>query len=154
MKRATTYVVSVLPRYIGVCIVLPSTSLRLALFCGLCGVVGRATCCFYGIYSNACVFGIYSNAAVLFASQHGRRFRQELLNPRISFFGCISSKDLAYSTWQYQDLLYFTNNQCGNVHIYTNSDPVEAFIENEAYARDYTTYNTYQHDEYWFLCRV
>jgi len=99
------------------------------------------------------------DAAVLFAPHHGRKSDRnysflDIVNPRISFFGCAKSDYLAYSAWQYRNLLYFTNNQCGNVHIYPTGDDVEVFIENYNYANDYTNGNTYQKDEYWFLCKI
>lgn len=101
---------------------------------------------------------LVSNAAVLFAPHHGRKPDRDysfldVVRPRVSFFGCAPSGHLAYSAWQYRDLLYFTNNQCGNAHIYPSGDQVEVFIENETYARDYTKGDTYQKDGYWFLCK-
>jgi len=99
------------------------------------------------------------DAAVLFAPHHGRKANQDfsyldIVNPRVSFFGCASSEHLAYAAWQSRNLLYFTNNQCGNVHVYPEDVKVDIFIENEEYARDYTNGNTYQKDNYWFLCNV
>lgn len=102
---------------------------------------------------------LVSDAAVLFAPHHGRKSDRsysflDVVKPRVSFFGCAPSEHLAYSAWQYRDLLYFTNNQCGNVHVYPNGEIVEVFIENERYARDATMGSTYQRDGYWFLCKV
>jgi len=102
---------------------------------------------------------LVSDAAVLFAPHHGRKANQDFsyldtVKPRVSFFGCASSEHLAYSAWRNRDLLYFTNNQCGNVHVYPEGDYVEVFIENESYARAYTEGYTYQKDGYWFLCKV
>lgn len=102
---------------------------------------------------------LVSDAAVLFAPHHGRKSDRDysfldVVKPRVSFFGCAPSEHLAYSAWQYRDLLYYTNNQCGNAHIYPNGDKVDVFIENERYARDATNDATYQKDEYWFLCSV
>ena len=102
---------------------------------------------------------LVSEAAVLFAPHHGRKSDRDysfldVVKPRVSFFGCAPSGHLAYSSWQYRDLLYFTNNQCGNVHIYPEGEQVEVFIENDTYAHNYTSGDTYQKDGYWFLCRV
>lgn len=103
------------------------------------------------------------NAAVLFAPHHGRKSGRDysfldVVNPRVSFFGCAPYNDLAYSAWWYRGLLYFTNNQCGNVRIYpTSSGNVEVFIENQQYADAYAIrngYTTYEYDGYWFLCSV
>lgn len=101
---------------------------------------------------------LVTNAAVLFAPHHGRKSHRDYsfldaVNPRISFFGCASSDHLAYSAWQYRKLLYFTNNQCGNVHIYPCGKKIEIFIENKKYADYYTERNTYEKDNYWFLCQ-
>ena len=102
---------------------------------------------------------IVSDAAVLFAPHHGRKSDRDysfldVVKPRVTFFGCAPSEHLAYSAWQYRKLLYFTNNQCGNGHIYPNDKQVDVFIENEQYARDATDNVTYQKDGYWFLCKV
>jgi beta-lactamase superfamily II metal-dependent hydrolase len=102
---------------------------------------------------------LVSDAAVLFAPHHGRKSDRDyafldIVKPRVSFFGCAPSEHLAYSAWQYRNLPYFTNNQCGNAHIYPNGDDIEVFIENEQYARDYTVGATFQKDGCWFLCRV
>lgn len=103
--------------------------------------------------------GLVSDAAVLFAPHHGRKSDRDysfldIVKPRISFFGCAPSEHLAYSAWQYRKLLYFTNNQCGNAHIYPCGELIEVFIENATYANDYTAGKTYQKDGYWFLCSV
>jgi len=97
------------------------------------------------------------NAAVLFAPHHGRKSDRDysfldVVKPRISFFGCAPSEHLAYSAWQYRNLPYFTNNQCGNIHIYPVDKRVEVFIENQTFARDFTGGKTFQKDGYWFLC--
>ena len=102
---------------------------------------------------------LVSDAAVLFAPHHGRKSDRDysfldVVNPRISFFGCASSDDLAYSAWNNRGLLYFTNNQCGNVHVYPKDKTVKVFIENQKYAEDFTDKNTYQLNGYWFLCEV
>jgi len=99
-----------------------------------------------------------SDAAVLFAPHHGRKLDDfsflDVVKPRVSFFGYASSEHLAYSAWANRELLYFTNNQCGNVQIYPGTGKVEVFIENEKFANDYTSGNSHQKDGYWFLCRV
>ena len=57
---------------------------------------------------------LVSDAAVLFAPHHGRKSDRDysfldVVKPRISFFGCAPSEHLAYSAWQYRNLLYFTS---------------------------------------------
>ncbi len=100
---------------------------------------------------------LVSDAAVLFAPHHGRKSDRDytfldIVKPRISFFGCAPSEHLAYSAWQYRKLPYFTNNQCGNIHIYSVDKKAEVFIENEVFARDFTSGKTFQKDGHWFLC--
>ena len=78
---------------------------------------------------------LVSDAAVLLAPHHGRKANQDFsyldtVNPRVSLLGCASSEHLAYSAWQNRNLLYFTKNQCGNVHVYPEGDYVDVFIEN------------------------
>ncbi len=102
---------------------------------------------------------LIKNAAVLFAPHHGRKSDRDysfldVVKPRVSFFGCAPSGELAYSAWRNRNLLYFTNNQCGNAHICPQGNKVAVYIECEAYARAYTTGYTHQRDEYWFLCIV
>lgn len=102
---------------------------------------------------------LVTNTAVLFAPHHGRKSDRDysfldVVKPRVSFFGCAPSDHLAYSAWRNRNLLYFTNNQCGNVHLYPAGDTVKTFIENSSYANDYTKNNTYQKDGYWYLCTV
>jgi len=103
--------------------------------------------------------GLVSNAAILFAPHHGRKSDRDysfldVVKPRLSFFGCAPSEHLAYSAWQYRKLPYFTNNQCGNIHIYPVDKHIEVFIENKEFANDYTKRSTFDKDGYWFLCRV
>lgn len=100
---------------------------------------------------------LVSDAAVLFAPHHGRKADQDfsylkVVNPRITFFGCASSEHLAYNAWQSRGLLYFTNNQCGNVHIYPDGEDVKVYIENQQYAWAYTSNKTHKEDGYWYLC--
>jgi len=102
---------------------------------------------------------LVSDATVLFAPHHGRKSERDysfldVVKPRVSFFGCAPSEHLSYSAWQNRELLYFTSNQCGNVHVYPIGEKVNVFIENYKYANGYTQGNTYQKDGYWFLCDV
>ncbi len=103
---------------------------------------------------------IVQNAAVLFAPHHGRKSAPrdfsflDIVNPRISFFGCAPSEHLAYGAWNSRDLLFFTNNQCGNIHVYPVAEDIQVFIENYNYAKDYTGGETYAKDGYWFLCQL
>jgi beta-lactamase superfamily II metal-dependent hydrolase len=103
--------------------------------------------------------GLVSDAAVLFAPHHGRKKDQDfsylkVVKPRITFFGCAPSVNLAYSAWGNRKLLYFTNNQCGNAHIYPEGKLVKVFIENPRFAKGHTRDGSYQRDGYWYLCTV
>lgn len=67
MKRTLAYLLILLAVYcaIGMLMLferlsLPTDSLQLALFCGLCGGIGGVTYCLRGIYLNACVFDRWS----------------------------------------------------------------------------------------------
>ncbi len=102
---------------------------------------------------------LVTDAAVLFAPHHGRKSERDysfldIVNPRISFFGCASGEHLAYSAWNYRNLLYFTNNQCGNIHVYPVGEKIQVFIENQRYAHDFTKNETFDKDGHWFLCEV
>jgi len=99
------------------------------------------------------------NAAVLFAPHHGRGWDGDysyldVVKPRVSFFGCAPNQYLNYGAWDYRNLLFFTNNQCGSVHVYPAGDRASVFIENFSYALDYTGGGTYLRDGFWFLCEV
>lgn len=105
---------------------------------------------------------LVADAAVLFAPHHGRKSDRDysfldVVKPRVSFFGCAPSEHLAYSAWDYRKLLFFTSNQCGNVHIYPNFDTkkVDVYIENRSYASDFNGgAEREQKDGYWHLCSV
>lgn len=102
------------------------------------------------------------DAAVLFAPHHGRDSDRDctfldVVKPRVSFFGCAPSEHLHYSAYYNRDLLFFTNNQCGNIHLYPVDKQIQVFIENKKYATDFTQsndYNTFEKDGYWFLGSV
>lgn len=102
---------------------------------------------------------LVKDAGVLFAPHHGRNSDMDfsfldIVKPRVSFFGCAPSEHLAYSAWRNRNLLYFTNNQCGNVHIYPNNGFIDIYIENYSYAKAYNQKEPVQKDGYWFLERV
>lgn len=102
------------------------------------------------------------DAAVLFAPHHGRDSDRDcsyldIVNPRLSFFGCAPSEHLHYSAYRSRGLLYFTNNQCGNVHLYPVGEKIQVFIENKKYALDFTSdngYQTFEKDSHWFLGQI
>jgi len=110
------------------------------------------------ILNNSRSKKLVENAAVLFAPHHGRKSDRDygfldVVRPRVSFFGCAPSESLAYSAWSYRELLYFTNNQCGNIHLYPEGSKVKVFIQNKTYADNYSD-QTYQRDNFWHLCDV
>ena len=103
---------------------------------------------------------LVQNAAVLFAPHHGRKSDRDheflnIVNPKVTFFGCAPSKDLDYSAWQNRELLYFTNNQCGNIVLEPHKSKINIFIENKSFAVKYTNNNTYTNNQgYYFLEEV
>ncbi len=100
------------------------------------------------------------DTAVLFAPHHGRKSDRNhdflrVVDPKVTFFGCASSDHLDYSAWHNRNLLFFTNNQCGNIVLEPLKDGIEIYIENKSYAEKYTENNTYTNsDNYWFLEKV
>ena len=67
MKKVFSYLIAMLLLYciaglllIFNKIVLPHDTLKLAVYCGLCGGIGGITYCLRGIYLNACVYNRWS----------------------------------------------------------------------------------------------
>ena len=59
-----------------------------------------------------------SDVALLIAPHHGRKSGRsyeflDYVNPKLTFFGCAPSDNLAYDAWNYRKLEHVTNNQCG-----------------------------------------
>ena len=99
-----------------------------------------------------------ADAAVLFAPHHGRKSGRDYafldtVRPRITFFGCAPSKDLAYSAWTHRELPYFTRNQCGHTRILPSKTGASIYIENENFAKAHNPETTTM-DGYWLLAVV
>jgi len=80
------------------------------------------------------------NCDVLFAPHHGRKSGRsfdflDVLNPRITLFGCANSGDLAYGSWSSRELPVITNNQAGNIVIESTAAGLDVYCENHSYAR-------------------
>jgi competence protein ComEC len=81
-----------------------------------------------------------ANCSVFFAPHHGRKSGRDfsfldVLKPKITFFGCANSGDLAYSAWRNRGLRVITNNQAGNIVLDCRDNKIHFFVENEEYAK-------------------
>jgi competence protein ComEC len=64
--------------------------------------------------------GDVANCSILFAPHHGRRSGcnfdfLDIVQPKLTLFGCASSGHLGYDEWSSRQLRVITNNQAGNV---------------------------------------
>ena len=90
----------------------------------------------------------------LLAPHHGRKSDRDYsflntMKPKLTLFGCAPSEHLAYSAWNYRNLLYFTQNQCGNMMLQTRDVYLDVYIENEKFAKDVYP-NTFQNGSGYF----
>ncbi len=80
------------------------------------------------------------NCKFLLAPHHGRKsgrdysFLDEMM-PSLTLFGCAPSEHLAYSAWNYRNLPFLTQNQCGNLVLRTRDNVLDIYIENEVFAK-------------------
>ena len=79
-----------------------------------------------------------SDVALLIAPHHGRKSGRsyeflDYVNPKLTFFGCAPSENLAYDPWNYRNLTHLTNNQCGCI-VAEGSDAMEIYVENDTFA--------------------
>jgi len=75
----------------------------------------------------------------LLAPHHGRKSGRDysfldIMQPKLTLFGCARSEHLAYSAWDHRGLSFHTQNQCGNVVLETRGTKLDVYIENETYA--------------------
>ena len=75
----------------------------------------------------------------LLAPHHGRKSGRDysfldIMKPKLTLFGCAPSEHLAYSAWKYRNLVYVTQNQCGNMVLQTSDGHLDVYIENEKFA--------------------
>jgi beta-lactamase superfamily II metal-dependent hydrolase len=87
---------------------------------------------------------LVENCAVLIAPHHGRHSDRsfeflDVLNPKLTLFGCAPSEHLAYDAWNNRQLLHITNNQAGNVVLKTTEAGIEVYVENEKFAESYNS---------------
>jgi competence protein ComEC len=81
------------------------------------------------------------NCSVLFAPHHGRKSGRNfdflnVVKPKITFFGCAESGNLAYNAWSTRNLPVVTNNQAGNIVLACENERIDIYVENEAFAKD------------------
>lgn len=79
------------------------------------------------------------NCSVLFAPHHGRKSGRkfdflDVVKPKITFFGCASSGDLAYNAWSARNLRVVTNNQAGNIVMECGFGQIDVYVENSVFA--------------------
>ena len=84
-------------------------------------------------------FAEINNIDLLIAPHHGRKSKRsyeflDYLRPKITFFGNASSNDLAYSAWNYRKLPFVTNNQGGNLVVWTTEEWMSLYASNFSYA--------------------
>jgi len=87
-----------------------------------------------------------SNCAVLMAPHHGRDSDRshdflDMLNPRLTLFGCADSNHLAYEAYTRRGLIKITNNQAGNVVMEPHSTGIDIFVENKKFAQTFPTHD-------------
>ena len=90
--------------------------------------------------------GLVENCTVLIAPHHGRKSDRDfgfldVLQPRLTLFGCAPSEHLAYGAWSYRELPYITQNQAGNVILEGTDEGIEVFIENITFAQTLKTFD-------------
>lgn len=59
----------------------------------------------------------------------------DVLNPKLTLFGCANSEHLAYDDWNTRNLLHITNNQAGNILLNAINEGIEVYVENLSFAR-------------------
>jgi beta-lactamase superfamily II metal-dependent hydrolase len=79
------------------------------------------------------------DCSVLFAPHHGRKSGRsfdflDVVNPKLTFFGCASSGDLAYQAWAQRGLRVITNNQAGNIVLDSDSEGIKVYVQNDKFA--------------------
>lgn len=75
---------------------------------------------------------------LLIAPHHGRKSGRsyeflDYVNPKLTFFGCAPSENLAYGAWNYRNLSHVTNNQCGCI-VAEGNGAMHIYVENETFA--------------------
>ena len=89
---------------------------------------------------------LVENCAVLIAPHHGRDSDRsfdflDVLNPKLTLFGCANSEHLAYDDWNSRSLTHITNNQAGNIVLNGTNDGIEVYVENLNYAQNYNGFD-------------
>jgi len=95
----------------------------------------------------------------LLAPHHGRKSGRDYsfldtMKPTLTLFGCAPSEHLAYSAWNYRNLAYVTQNQCGNMVLQTRDGHLGVYIENEKFAKEVYP-DTFQNGlGYFYICTL
>jgi len=79
------------------------------------------------------------NCSILIAPHHGRKSGRsyeflDVVKPKLTFFGCAPSENLAYDAWHYRELPIITNNQTGNIIGECSNGHIDLYIENRSFA--------------------
>ena len=98
------------------------------------------------------------NCKFLLAPHHGRKSNRDYsfldtMKPKLTLFGCAPSEHLAYSAWNYRNLDYFTQNQCGNMMLQVVDGYLAVYIENEKFAKEVYP-NTFSNSLGYFYIRM
>ena len=100
-----------------------------------------------------------SDVTLLIAPHHGRKSGRsyeflDYVNPKLTFFGCAPSENLAYGAWNYRKLAHLTNNQCGCI-VAEGNGAMHIYVENDTFAvsngDDITLTNA---QGFYYLCTV
>lgn len=99
------------------------------------------------------------NCKFLLAPHHGRKSGRnysflDVMQPKLTLFGCASSEHLAYSAWSYRNLDYVTQNQSGNMVLQTRDGSLDVYIQNETFARDVCEGTFSNASGYYYICTL
>ena len=89
---------------------------------------------------------LVKDCSVLIAPHHGRASDRsyeflDVLEPKLSLFGCARSDEIAFDAWHSRGLLYITNNKAGNVLLRPCNQGIEVYVEDFAFAKTFNTFS-------------
>ena len=89
---------------------------------------------------------LVTNVDILLAPHHGRKTGGndnylDILKPKLTLFGNAESEHLDYSSWNNRDLLKITNNEAGTIVLDIENNNISVYVENEAFAKNFTAYD-------------
>lgn len=103
---------------------------------------------------------LVKDCTVLIAPHHGRHSDRcfdflDVLNPKLTLFGCADSEHLAYGAWNSRNLLKITNNQAGNVVLDATAAGIDVYVENLTFAQNWNSFDgSLRNDGCYFIGRV